>query len=303
MRYLDFDVDKNFKEKTTHGDDGFPMAVYLQRFQLNQRGYVILHWHDELQISYVTKGSVLFYVNAKEYKVKAGEALFIRSKCLHSAKPEQDEAEYVCIDIHPALIYGIPNGRIRTQYVDPFLNCECIETLHFSNKIAWQMSVLEEILRIIRVEETCEYGYELEMQIQVCSVWLQIIRNMRSNCCEEPWVPVADRQRMKALLQFIQDHYSSKITLTDIAQSVNISSGECCRIFKRNMHISPIEYLINFRVTQSVRLLIDTEMSVSEIAQISGFGSSSYYTERFKKLIQCTPLEYRRNYTSIYLHE
>ncbi len=298
MRYLDFDVDENFRETTVHGDESFPMAVYLQRFKLNQRGYVILHWHDEFQISYVTKGSVQFFVNGKEFLLQTGEALFIRSKCLHSAKPTEDEAEYICIDIHPALIYGIPNGRVRMQYVDPYLISDCIETIHFNGEAAWHARILDKIVHIIKIEEDGDYGYELELQLEACAIWLDIIRNKRTCCSEEPWLPAADKQRIKTFLQFIRDHYTSKLTLTDIAQSANISTAECCRIFKRNMNVSPIEFLINYRVGQSVRLLIDTEKSISEIAYLSGFGSSSYYTQRFRKLIQCTPMEYRRNYAN-----
>lgn len=298
MRYLDFDVDENFRETTVHGDEGFPMAVYLQRFQLNQRGYVILHWHEEVQISYVTKGIVQFFVSGKEIMVQAGEGLFIRSKCLHSAKPQQDEAEYVCIDIHPSLIYGIPNGRIRTQYVDPYLKSDCVEAIHFTQASEWHDSILDKIQKIIRVEDASEYGFELELQLTACDIWLEIIRNMHKSCSEEPWLPVADKQRMKTILQYVRDNYTSKITLSDIARSVNISTAECCRLFKRNMNISPVEYLINYRIAQSVRLLTDTEKSISEIAFLSGFGSSSYYTERFRKLIQCTPMEYRRGHAN-----
>lgn len=301
MRYLDFDVDKNLKETTEHGDESFPMVVYLQSFDLNKRGYVILHWHDELQISYVTKGKVHFSVNSKDYIVSQGESLFIRSRCLHSARPiGEDEAEYICIDIHPVLIYGLPNGRIRTQYVDPFLNRDCMEALHFNGQSTWHKDVSENILRIISFAQNCEYGYELEMQTCACRIWLDMIRNVRNACAEEPSTPATDRQRMQLLIQYIHDHYMDKITLNDIALAANISTGECCRIFKRNMRISPVEYLINFRVAQSISLLVDTEKSISEIAQISGFGSSSYYTVRFKKLVQCTPIEYRRAYPYTY---
>lgn len=301
MRYLDFDVDKNLKETTVHGDESFPMVAYLQRFNLNKRGYVILHWHDELQFSYVTKGSVLFSVNDKEYTVRKGEILFIRSKCLHSARPVgKEEAEYICIDIHPVLICGLPNGRVRTQYVDPFLNKDFIEAIHFDGQAAWHNDIFKNIMRIISLAQSCEYGYELEMQTCACRIWLDIIRNVRSFCAEERGIPPTDRQRMQLLVQYIHDHYMEKVTLNDIALSANISTGECCRIFKRNMRISPIEYLINFRVAQSINLLVDTEKSISEIAQIAGFGSSSYYTERFKRLVHCTPMEYRREYASTY---
>ena len=57
---------------------------------------------------------------------------------------------------------------------------------------------------------------------------------------------------------------------------------------------SPMEYLRDYRLRQSLPLLTDTTLSVTEIAFRCGFNSSSYYTETFHRSMGCTPLQYRR---------
>lgn len=297
MRYLDFDVDENLKERTIHGEEGFPMVVYLQDFFLNQRGLVIPHWHDEVQFVYITKGEVLFKVNECEIPLETGKALFINAKCIHSAKPLSGrDAEYICINVHPSLICGLPSGRIRIRYVEPFLGKNYLDTVLIDGAESWHVQCLKEIIRIFEAAEKDEYGFEIEMQNGVSNIWLALIRHFRLSFYDKPSENPADYSRLQLAIDFINENYHSKITLSEIAAEARISAGECCRMFKRNLRVSPMEYLINFRVAQSIKLLVSSSKNISEIAHLSGFGSGSYYTKRFRQLLQCTPLEYRREF-------
>lgn len=60
---------------------------------------------------------------------------------------------------------------------------------------------------------------------------------------------------------------------------------------------SPMTYRNNHRIVRSTKLLITTNKSISESAQMSGFTTASYYSKKFKKLKICTPLEYRRRFS------
>lgn len=64
-------------------------------------------------------------------------------------------------------------------------------------------------------------------------------------------------------------------------------------MFKKHHLKSPIEYLISFRLNKSMELLQSTSLSISEIASRTGFGSVSYYIEKFRKQMGITPSQYR----------
>jgi AraC family transcriptional regulator, melibiose operon regulatory protein len=85
------------------------------------------------------------------------------------------------------------------------------------------------------------------------------------------------------------------LTLEELALSCNISKSECCRFFKKVMRQSPFEYLLRYRIQKSVPpLLMGQELNITEISESTGFASASYYSEIFRRLMYCSPTEYRK---------
>ena len=99
---------------------------------------------------------------------------------------------------------------------------------------------------------------------------------------------------MRRALTFIEAHHLERITLADIAASMALSEGECCRLFRRMLRTSPMDYAISCRIRESLSLLAAGRLSVTEIAQRTGFSGSSYFTETFRRIMGMTPSAYRR---------
>ena len=70
-------------------------------------------------------------------------------------------------------------------------------------------------------------------------------------------------------------------------------------VFKREYGISPINYMISRRIDESKYLLAETDLSMSQIAQLLGFSSLSYFSQVFRKTNGISPMEYRQNSRSI----
>jgi AraC-like DNA-binding protein len=158
----------------------------------------------------------------------------------------------------------------------------------------WHQEICGLLRELGKVEDAAEYGYEIRMTILLRQIWHLIVVNNRENIEQKSNVSFSDRQRMRALKTYIHKHYMEQIALADIAAAGHISRGECCRVFKRVEKRSPVQYLTRFRLEQSLKLLGSTELSVQEIARQVGFGTGSYFTEKFREEMQCTPTEYRR---------
>jgi transcriptional regulator GlxA family with amidase domain len=86
------------------------------------------------------------------------------------------------------------------------------------------------------------------------------------------------------------------LELRHIADSVNVSSRECLRSFQEFLGISPMQYLIKYRIFTATQLLIDTDYSVTEICARCGFPSPSYFSKMFKRYTGTTPSKYRRQF-------
>ena len=65
--------------------------------------------------------------------------------------------------------------------------------------------------------------------------------------------------------------------------------------FKREYGISPINYMISRRIEESKYLLAETDLSMSQIAQLLGFSSLSYFSQVFRRIQTTTPMEYRQS--------
>ena len=296
MKCRPITVDDSLQELTQHGTRAFPVSMDRQVVSdLNHGG--IRHWHEEIQIALVTKGEVIFRTDEQEVRLCAGQGFFVNSAVHHEAIPtEQADGIYICVNFLPSLIYGQPDSLVRRDYVDPVLYCEGLRSFPLLEE-PWHREICELLRELGETEERAEYGYEIQMTILLRQIWHLIVVNNREKIEQRSTVSFSDRQRMRALQTYIHKHYREHISLTDIAAAGHISRGECCRVFKRVEMQTPVQYLMRFRLEQSLKLLSSTELSVQEIAHQVGFGTGSYFTERFREELGCTPSEYRRKHT------
>lgn len=93
---------------------------------------------------------------------------------------------------------------------------------------------------------------------------------------------------------YIETYYMQKVTIADIANHVHLSRYYMTDIFKQQTNMSPIEYLIQYRIKQAKHMLVASKLSITEIALNCGFNSPSNFAMQFKQLTSLTPMEYRK---------
>ncbi|MCX8157924.1 MAG: helix-turn-helix domain-containing protein [Verrucomicrobiae bacterium] len=95
---------------------------------------------------------------------------------------------------------------------------------------------------------------------------------------------------------FIAQHYTQPLTLEDISRHVNLHPNYIIGVFRRVFGTTPLEYILQHRLSHAQRLLATTDDLILEIALNSGFGSLSRFNEAFRRAFGCTPREYRRRH-------
>ncbi len=296
MQITNIQIDKNNRETTLHGSYDFPLAVYLDQLDKNLLGFVNWHWHDEIQLSLITKGEVEFLVNQNVYVLKEGQGIFINSGCLHMARAAAEpDSTYICINVDARLLSFFPGSAIEQKYIKPFMKLRGFSAVVLERGVDWQQTILTKIEEIYHLHILKAFGYELDIGMALAAIWRQLIARQKQIMPAANVGEYIDQQRIKAIMAYINAHYMEKVTLEEIASVVNISKGECCRFFKRVVKCTVFEYVMNYRINKSIGLLKETDLTVSQIADSVGFGSTSYYIESFKRQIACTPKEYRKN--------
>lgn len=96
--------------------------------------------------------------------------------------------------------------------------------------------------------------------------------------------------------KYIYENYNKEITLTTLAQSVFVSNYYLAHKFKEDMGISPIQFLINHRISKARELLLETDKTISEISSLIGYENVNYFNLLFKKVMGINPGKYRKQF-------
>ncbi|MBG9451058.1 transcriptional regulator [Cytobacillus firmus] len=290
MQIKDFKVDESLKELTSHRTVVMPVACYETKIADNIQGKIPLHWHEEIQFILSVKGEAIVQINEEKLAVKEGEGIFINSGCLHSAEDLNGDCVYICLNVSPHFLLS---QELYSSYIYPYISATNLPYIILNRSEDWGKSILESIIEIKKLINDNPPFYEINITSLLTFIWQQLIRNGFQ--LEYSQTEVEKHMRMKAMLNWIHQHFAEKVTLADIAKAGRLSNSECCRYFKKILKTTPINYLIHYRIQKSLPLLQERDSNVTEVAFKAGFNSSSYFIEKFRKSMNMTPLAYKKN--------
>lgn len=104
---------------------------------------------------------------------------------------------------------------------------------------------------------------------------------------------------MEDAVKFLEDHYAERIRIVDIVRHIGYGRARLFELFKRHTGLSPNDYLLRFRIRKAQDLLVQTDLSVREIARRIGMPDSSYFSIMFKRQTGRSPSSYRRTATAM----
>ena len=282
------------KELKQHGNEQFPFLVSYQKLSEYESGSFMWHWHPEIEITYVQKGTMCYKVNHMVYHLKEGDIVFNNSGALHSGTMEnQKDCAYIPVTFDSRLIYGFFQSTVNSKYVDPVIQDSMLPAICIDQSEPWHKPFREYLLRIIDLDEKKPDFYELDITICLQSMWRLLLEQIT-------YEPQASREnsleydRIKKILSYIEENYQNKITLNDIAGHIHLCESECTRLFKRHMNTTLFAFLQEYRIERSLEFLQD-DQPVSAVADKAGFSDPNYYSKVFAKIKGCSPREYRNH--------
>lgn len=98
---------------------------------------------------------------------------------------------------------------------------------------------------------------------------------------------------LREIIAYVNNHYKDSLTLNDMARQTGFSREYFCRFFKQHMGITFLRYVNEVRISHAGRLLSDTDLSISEIMQESGFTNQTLFNRLFKEIYGMTPRQAR----------
>lgn len=278
------------KEELLPGYEGrFPYIATRAELHKYPEAIVPWHWHKPVELFYMESGRLEYNTTEGKTLFPQGWGGFVNSNVLHSTSFDLQGGQVVQL-LHifdPALISGDKAWQMDEKYVLPLIAAGP-EIVPLSPDIPEEAQILQNILKAFEIKED-EWGYEFKLREALTEIWLRLLalpctsaKSLRSN-----------DDTIKQLMVYIHEHYAERISVEALALSAHISKRACYRIFREKLHMSPLEYIRNYRLQMACLLLRNTELTVTETAYACGLGSASYFGKLFRESIGCSPVQFR----------
>ncbi len=282
-------VDGARRELVEHGTASFPIAIYHDDLG---KGEVPWHWHGELEAAVVTEGHCVVAAGKEKFTLGPGEGFFVNSQVLHGCWDlDFSSCRFHSLVFHPRLVSGSPDSIFSCEYVQPLLENHALEGFALKPEVPWQRKSLEAIERAWQAVYREPVGYAFQTRSALSELVLQLHENVQTQRgISQP----RNGDRIKRMLQYIHEHWTQEIRISDIAGAAAVSESECLRCFRGTIGTTPIRYLRSYRIQQAAGLLAENREPINVIAERCGFQDVSYFTKTFRGLKGCTPSAYRR---------
>lgn len=244
-----------------------------------QDGSFPAHFHSSIELVYVVSGKITVIMNGRPISVEEGQMVITSSYSVHVYRTEEGEHNETITMI-------IPMSTIPSM--QKILNQKA-----FKSEI-YDVSNDEEISTVLKLacKKWNEYSAETKKGISYMVLGLLISRvglinhpgNQKSNL-------------MRDVLIYLQNNYQQPIRMEHLARHFGYSKSRFSRLFHDHLGCSMIEYLSNIRCRQAALLLIESEMTMLDIALAVGFECLRTFYRAFKNCYQMTPSQYIKQHT------
>ncbi len=254
------------------------------------------HYHNYIEILYGIDCKCNVWINDEIFTFNNGDLLIINSHETHSVSALKSENSYYVIKFSPDILKNDNYTSYESQYVLSMLGKEFSKHRMISRSEVEKTDIPRIINQIYNEWNSSQFGYEMALRGGSLMLYAQIARiwnkTMKFNAPLDETTKVIHNAASYAI-----EHFAD-ISETEISKISGMSYSYFSRTFKRIMNKTFTTFINELRIDNARRLLLTTNMSITEIAQESGFSTASHFISGFKRKTGHTPLEYRKTLTN-----
>lgn len=238
-----------------------------------------LHSHYYTEIFYVIRGNGKFHVENEVFDIGEDDLIIVNPFVSHTEMgiPDHD-LEYI--------VLGIENLEFLNNTDKGDYNYTRLNYYEYKHEVLFYLKTL-----LIEAQNKDE-GYEL-----VCRNLLEVlIINMirRAKVALKPKKSTSANKDCEFIEKYIDTHFKDNIDLNTLSKVSYMNKYHLVHSFTKFKGISPMQYLQKKRIEEAKTLLATTDLTMSEIGNVLGFSSSSYFAQAFKKNMKRSPAQYRK---------
>ena len=251
------------------------------------------HYHKYFELGYIVRGSIKHSFMGTVNLLKPGDMFFIDITVIHSyeAAPDTDVLNFMFYPevLDPSYklmsnlsqIAGSPTFRFNANKL-PLLNQP-----FFHDEDGSFLRHLEELQMEIQQKKPGHHQMERTMIQQL------IIRLMRLDNTVQHEI-TADQPLAQKLQDILDTEHPANISMQNVCKKLNYSPAHISRTFRKLYGVTFTAYLQKLKLAQSCRLLLETDLSVEQVAESVGYKNVQFFHRIFREHYQLSPLQYRK---------
>lgn len=260
------------------------------------------HFHPEIELLYCIKGKGTNFVGDNIDSIEEGELLLFGANLPHTRQRDKDFYSQNPTELPQTVVI-----QFRKEFLgDTFF--EVLEFSHIQDLFSralrglkfWGKDkdiVIEKLLSLFNHHSSTQRLLILLEILDILAQSKEVIylnhETYKSDAHEK------SAHKINLVYQYTINHFREEITLSTIADLVNMSEAAFCRYFKSRTRKNYFHYLTEVRIGYACKLLADSELDISGICYASGFNNLSHFHKQFKKITKITPKSYQQKKSSI----
>jgi AraC-like DNA-binding protein len=229
------------------------------------------HWHENIEIIYVTEGSGNVICNFKKFEVRKGNVFIINSENLHMVDSSSSiEYFYLIIDSDFLSSNGIPINHITFN--------QCVN----------DPVLIEKYMKIINLSESQKNFRDARMKIAILGLLERMLDFVSSDNRDLSTQP-ANLANVKMAIKYIKENSAKKMTIDEISEASGLSKAYLSRKFKAITGFTIVNYINLVRCQNASKLIRSGKFKINEAAIECGFDNMSYFTKTYKKYMNAYP--------------
>ena len=237
--------------------------LYARHNRQGPAGEILSHPIRYHELTMVFKGSLIYRVNGQQTVLQAGDVLFMARDTVRYRADSPEDTDYISFNFETEVPPGLP-GVIRNGV---------------NRQIQLLVAAFDEISSKLYLDNREKIGHIL------CCILLVLADRVKTAGYNPMTVQI---------MRYLHNHFAERITLEKIGELTAFSPVYCDTVFRQEVGKSIIDYLLDIRVDEAKKLLIDGNLSIAQVAERTGFQDANYFCRVFKKRTSDTPSGYRK---------
>ncbi len=280
------------KKEANHKIDGIDSWIHCINYQNlhpnRNKKRVDYHYHEYIELLYFYEGEGNIWINGNKSDIIENSLVIINSNTAHDVfitKP----TSYICIKFSPSILYDNEAFFLNFKYAYPFTSKEQNYVLDYEQIKESSISIL--IDEIIKEWIGMEYGFELAIRANILKIFTTILRLYKNS----GYIPTNNNitNGIRNAILYIESNYST-VTEKDVADLCKFSYNYFSGYFKSVVGVSFKDYVHRIRLSEAEKMLLTSDKNITEIAQETGFCTTSHFISVFKKEKGITPLQFKK---------